>query len=158
MTRLPFPYLTENKSCQNAVSSITPTGVLVSDWAPRTRREVFCLGACLIFDNPPPAGHTKNERRSAPKIGFVRSFFMRLPKPGSMHKSVHPCTIQPQGLRSEPNSCLICKKLRQNVIRTHTLPKKGRRVALSPCRPLYHRRLVFDVGALRAPWRATRRE
>ena len=28
MTRLPFPYLTENKLCQNAVSSITPTGVL----------------------------------------------------------------------------------------------------------------------------------
>ena len=136
MARLPFPYLTENKPCQNAVSSITPTGVLASDWAPRTRREVFCLGACLIFDNPPPAGHTKNDRRSAPKIGFVRSFFMRLPKPGSMHKSAHPCTIQPQGLRSEPNSCLICNKLRQNVIRTHTLPKKGRRVALSPCRPL----------------------
>src|ERR1022692_103953 len=63
-----------------------------------------------------------------------------------MHKSAHPCTIQPQGLRSEPNSCLICNKLRQNVIRTHTLPKKGRRVAPSPCRPLF--------GALRAPSRA----
>jgi hypothetical protein len=93
MTRLPFPYLTENKPCQNAVFLNHPTGVLASDWAPRTRREVFCLGACLIFDNPPPAGHTKNERRFAPKIGFVRSFFMRLPKPGSMHKSAHPCTI-----------------------------------------------------------------
>src|ERR1022692_3360321 len=85
MTRLPFPYLTENKPCQNAVFLNHPTGVLASDWAPRTRREVFCLGACLIFDNPPPAGHTKNDRRSAPKIGFVRSFFMRLP-------SRDPCT------------------------------------------------------------------
>src|ERR1017187_3531907 len=130
MTRLPFPYLTENKSCQNAVSSIPPTGVLVSDWAPRTRREVFCLGACLIFDNPPPAGHTKNDRRSTPKIGFVRSFFMRLP-------SRDPCT---KAHTPHNPTARITKRTQFVPYLQQTPPERHKNAYTpeegSPCRPL----------------------